>query len=162
MFFLGFPGGTSGKESPCQCRRRKRRRCHLWVGKSLWRRKWQPAPVFFLENSMGRGAWRATVHGAKVGHNWMHTHTQCPFCICKWNLREWLRAKILDVPIDISLQVVSTWAPHHHRESPVGDLLKYRSILNSFASAGVVLTALPPFGEKICWETSEEKKIHCG
>ena len=90
------------------------------------------------------------------------THTQCPFCICKWNLREWLRAKILDVPIDINLQVVSTWAPHHHQESPVGDLLKYRSILNSFASAGVVLTALPPFGEKICWETSEEKKIHCG
>ena len=98
----------------------------------------------------------------KVGHNSAHTHTQCPFCIHTWNLRECLRAEILEVPIDISLQVVSTWAPHRPRESPVGDLLKCRSILNSLASAGVVLTALPPFGEKICWETSEEKKIYCG
>ena len=28
-----------------------------------WRRKWQPTPVFFLENSMDRGAWQATDHG---------------------------------------------------------------------------------------------------
>ena len=26
-------------------------------------RKWQPTPVFLLENSMGRRAWWATVHG---------------------------------------------------------------------------------------------------
>ena len=33
-------------------------------GFNLWlrRRKWQPAPVFLPENSMGREAWRATVH----------------------------------------------------------------------------------------------------
>ena len=29
--------------------------------KILWRRKWQPTPVFFLENPMDRGAWQATV-----------------------------------------------------------------------------------------------------
>ena len=29
-----------------------------------WRRKWQPTPVFFLENPMDRDAWWATVHGA--------------------------------------------------------------------------------------------------
>ena len=29
----------------------------------FWRRKWQPSPVFCLENPMDRGAWRATVHG---------------------------------------------------------------------------------------------------
>ena len=28
-----------------------------------WRRKWQPTSVFFLENSMDKGAQQATVHG---------------------------------------------------------------------------------------------------
>ena len=28
-----------------------------------WRRKWQPTPVFFLENPRDRGAWWAAVHG---------------------------------------------------------------------------------------------------
>ena len=98
--------------------------------------------------------------GHKKSDTTQHIHIHnVLFCIHTWSLRECLRAKILEVPIDISLQVVSTWASHRPRESPVGDLLKCRSILNSLASAGVVLTALPPFGEKICWETSEEKKI---
>ena len=34
-----------------------------WVGKIPWRRKWQPTPVFLLENPMDREAWWATVHG---------------------------------------------------------------------------------------------------
>ena len=34
----------------------------------LWRRKWQPTPEYScLENSMDRGAWRATVHGVAKG-----------------------------------------------------------------------------------------------
>ena len=43
---IGFPGGTSGKEPDCQCRRHKRRGFDPWVGKILWRRKWQSTPVF--------------------------------------------------------------------------------------------------------------------
>ena len=43
---MGFPGGTSDKEPACQCRRHKRRRFHVWVRKILWRRAWQPTPVF--------------------------------------------------------------------------------------------------------------------
>ena len=41
------------------------RRCKFYpcVGKILWREKWQPTPVFCLENLMDRGAWQATVHG---------------------------------------------------------------------------------------------------
>ena len=58
-----FPGGASGKEPPCQCRRCRRPGFNPWVGKIPWRRKWQSTPVFFLENPMDRGAWRATVHG---------------------------------------------------------------------------------------------------
>ena len=41
----GFPVGTSGKESTCQCRRHKRGRFEPWVGKIPWRRKWQPTSV---------------------------------------------------------------------------------------------------------------------
>ena len=33
-----------------------------WVGKMLWRREWQPTPVFLLENPMDKGAWWAIVH----------------------------------------------------------------------------------------------------
>ena len=42
----GFSGGTSGKESACQCRRHKRCRFNLWVGKIPWSRKWQRTPIF--------------------------------------------------------------------------------------------------------------------
>ena len=58
--YIGLPGGLSGKESACQCRR-----CRFdpWVGKIPWSRKWQPMPVFLLENPMDRGTWWATVHG---------------------------------------------------------------------------------------------------
>ena len=43
---MGFPGGASGKESSCQCRRQERLGFDLWVGKSPLRRAWQPTPVF--------------------------------------------------------------------------------------------------------------------
>ena len=42
---MGFPGGTSGKESVCQGRRCKRHSFDPWVGK-IWSRKWQPTLVF--------------------------------------------------------------------------------------------------------------------
>ena len=59
---VGFPGGASGKEPACQCRRRKRCRFDPWDGKIPWRRVWQPTPYSCLENPMDRGAWQATVH----------------------------------------------------------------------------------------------------
>ena len=42
----GLPKWVSGKESTCQCRRCKRQGFNRWFGKVLWRRKWQPTPVF--------------------------------------------------------------------------------------------------------------------
>ena len=48
----GFPGGISGKESACQCRRCKR--FDPWVGKMPWRRKWKPIPVFSPGKSHGQ------------------------------------------------------------------------------------------------------------
>ena len=60
----GFPGGTSGKEPACQCRRHKRWLFDPWVGKIPWRRAWQPTPVFLPGESHGRGTWWALVHRA--------------------------------------------------------------------------------------------------
>ena len=42
----GFPVGTGGKESACQC---KRCRFDPWVRKIPWRRKWHLVPVYLLE-----------------------------------------------------------------------------------------------------------------
>ena len=51
---MSFPGGASGKEPTCRCRRRKRCGFDPWVGKILWRRAWQPTPVFLLGESHGQ------------------------------------------------------------------------------------------------------------
>ena len=49
-----FPGGTSGKEPACQCKRCKILWFHCWVGKIPWRRAQQPTPVFLPGESHGR------------------------------------------------------------------------------------------------------------
>ena len=55
--------GTSGEESACQCRRCKAHCFETWVGKILWGRKWQPAPLLLPEkfhgqwNLAGYSAW---------------------------------------------------------------------------------------------------------
>ena len=41
-----FPGGASGKEPDCQCRRHNRYGFCIWVRKIHWRRAWQPTPLF--------------------------------------------------------------------------------------------------------------------
>ena len=43
----------SGREPTCQCRRRKRYGFKPWVRKILWRRAWQPTPVFLPGESHG-------------------------------------------------------------------------------------------------------------
>ena len=46
-----FPGGASGKEPACQC---KRRGFNPWVWKISWRRVRQPIPVFLPGESHGQ------------------------------------------------------------------------------------------------------------
>ena len=41
-----IPGGASGKEPACQCRRCEGPVFSSWVRKITWRRVWQPTPVF--------------------------------------------------------------------------------------------------------------------
>ena len=50
----GFPGGASGKEPTCQCRRCKRCGFDRWLGKIPWRSIWHPTPVFLPGESHGR------------------------------------------------------------------------------------------------------------
>ena len=51
---MGFPRQHSCKESSCHCRRHKRDGFDPWVGKILWRRKWQSTPVFLSGKSRGQ------------------------------------------------------------------------------------------------------------
>ena len=50
----GFPGGASGKESACLCRRGKRCGFDPRVGKIPWRRTWEPTLVFLPGKSHGQ------------------------------------------------------------------------------------------------------------
>ena len=50
----GFPGGASGKEPICQCRKCKRCGFNPWVRKSPWRKAWQQSLVFLPGESHGR------------------------------------------------------------------------------------------------------------
>ena len=62
--FLGFPGGSDGKESACNAGA-------TWVGKIPWRRAWQPTLVFLLAEF----PWTEEAGGLqsmgsqRVGHN---------------------------------------------------------------------------------------------
>ena len=51
---MGFPGGASGKEPACQCRRHKRHGFNPWVMKIPWRRAQQPTPIFLPGESHGQ------------------------------------------------------------------------------------------------------------
>ena len=50
---MRLPWWLSGNESICQCRR-----CGFdsWVGKILWKRRWQPTPVFLTGKSHGQSS----------------------------------------------------------------------------------------------------------
>ena len=50
---MGFPGGSVVKKSACQ---RRRGGFDPWVGKILYRRKWQFTPVLLLEDTIDRRA----------------------------------------------------------------------------------------------------------
>ena len=75
VYVWAFPDGTSGKEPTCQCRRHKRCRFIPWVRKIPRGVHENPLQYSFLENPMGRGAWKATVHGVtKNRTRWSDFH----------------------------------------------------------------------------------------
>ena len=58
--YIGFPGGSEGKESSCNTRDPG---SILGLGRSPGEGNGYPFQHSCLENPMDRGAWRATVHG---------------------------------------------------------------------------------------------------
>ena len=72
LYYLGFPGSTSGKEPAWQCRRQKRRKFNSW------RRKWQPIPIFLPGESHGQRSLVVTVHKvakSRTQLKWLNTAT---------------------------------------------------------------------------------------
>ena len=77
------PGGASGKEHACQCRRH---RLHLWIRKNPEEGHGNPLQHSCLENPMVIGAWQATVHGVAKSWTqlkWLSKHAQ--------NLSPWFK-----------------------------------------------------------------------
>ena len=61
---ISFPGGASGKEPTCQCRRQKRQEFSLWVREiPLKEGMATHSSILAWRIPMDRGAWWATVHG---------------------------------------------------------------------------------------------------
>ena len=65
VLVTGLPGGASGKESACQCRRCKRCRFDPWVRKIPWRKQWQPTLVFLPGKFHGQ---TSLLGGSPLGH----------------------------------------------------------------------------------------------
>ena len=81
---MRLPRWHSGKESACQCKRRKRYGFNPWVGKIPQSRKWLPTPVFLLGKSDGQRSlegyspWGHKESGTTEqlsAHTHTHTHT---------------------------------------------------------------------------------------
>ena len=72
--YMGFPGGTNGKEPAFQCRRRKRWETWVWPlgqGDPPGGGHHSPLRYSCLETPMDRGAWQATVHGFSKSQTWL-------------------------------------------------------------------------------------------
>ena len=70
------PSWLSGKESTCQCGIARDAGLISGLGRSLGVGNGNPLQCSCLENSMDRGAWRATVHGAAESWTHLSAHKQ--------------------------------------------------------------------------------------
>ena len=97
--YTGFPGGASGKEPACQCRRCK---FNPWLGSIPWRRARQPITVFLPKNPVNRGTWQATVHGVTKGWTrmkWLSRAEQVHVyvTICDINICIYMQRRLIPV-----------------------------------------------------------------
>ena len=81
---MGFPGGTSGKEPVCQCRRQKRCGFNPRVRKIAWRRTRQPTPVFLPGESHGqRSLVEYSPWGCKSVRHCLYFRAAFPKVLCQ-------------------------------------------------------------------------------
>ena len=75
---MGLPRWRSVKVLNWQCRRCKRREFYpLQLGRSPWRRKWQPTPVFLPEEFHGQRSL-----AGYIVHGGAQSRTQLSECMC--------------------------------------------------------------------------------
>ena len=85
MMFLGFPGGSDGRESACKARDLS---SIPGLGRSPGEGHSNPLQYSCLETPMDRGAWWAIVHEVTESSTWLsiwahkHTHIQCVWGLC--------------------------------------------------------------------------------
>ena len=85
IILLAFPGGASGKQPVCQCRRHKRGSFDPWVRKIPWRRAWQPTPVFWPgESHLQRSLTVCSPWGHKELDTTEATYHTCTHIISLW------------------------------------------------------------------------------
>ena len=75
---MGFPGGASGKEPACPCRRLKRGGFNPGWGRSPGVGNGNPPQYSYLGGHMDRGAWWATVHGVTKSWTGLKLHSMHP------------------------------------------------------------------------------------
>ena len=86
---MGFPGGTSGKEPTCQCKRLKRDAGLIpRLGRYPRGGHGNPLQYSCLENPMDRGAWQATVQ--RVTESDMTKVTQNPHTQGNFTGKTWM------------------------------------------------------------------------
>ena len=104
---LGLPWWFSGKEPVYQCRKCRRHGFGPWVGKSPWRRKWQPTPVFLPGESNGQ---RSLADYSPWGHkeSGMTEHTRMPLPI--WVTTEhWIVFPVLNGGFSLASCFICNW-----------------------------------------------------
>ena len=92
----GFPGSTSGKEHACPCKRHKRHKFNPWVGKILWRRAWQPIPIFLPGELHGQRS-LAGIPKSWTWLKWLNRHAHMYILPRKYHkTKHWEEALTLD------------------------------------------------------------------
>ena len=66
--FPELPKWLSDQESACQCRRHQTLGFDPWVRKILWRRAWQPTPVFLPGKFHGQKSQAGYSPRGRTGH----------------------------------------------------------------------------------------------
>ena len=83
LYLESFPGGASGKEPACQCRRHKRRGFDPCI-EITWNRAWLPTPVFLPWESHGQKSLAGySPWGCKESDKTEVTQQACPHSIWK-------------------------------------------------------------------------------
>ena len=72
----------------------RRPRFHLWVGKTLWRRQWQPTAVFLPGKSHGqRGLVGYSPKGHKESDMTKHTYTHMSYSLKAFIMMKKIRVR---------------------------------------------------------------------